>query len=157
MQQCNPYSFLDNEASTKPFLARIFLMDLADTKSLSAMFDTFLQFLLGCQQEFMDNNTYKEQLSTGFFIQEICKGNPVPYKCIMQPLKFCKKNVSKTHIYKHIPTKSSCCTLRPLYSHIDIQRVSLVYTNLVQSCERINFCLSKSRSNPFLEPTSTKQ
>ena len=34
----------------------------------------------------------------------------------------------------------------------------LVYTNLFQfDCETSNVCLCKSRSNPFLEPTSTKQ
>jgi len=34
----------------------------------------------------------------------------------------------------------------------------VVYTNLFQlDCETCRFCLCKSSSNPFLEPTSTKQ
>ena len=38
------------------------------------------------------------------------------------------------------------------------QCLNLVYTNLFQfDCETSNFCLCKSRSNLFLEPTSTKQ
>ena len=39
-----------------------------------------------------------------------------------------------------------------------IEQVVLVYTNLFQfDCEASNVCLCKSRSIPFLEPTSTKQ
>ena len=45
-----------------------------------------------------------------------------------------------------------------LYSNRHWIKSCLVYTNLFKfDCETSNFCLCKSLSNPFLEPTSTKQ